>query len=91
MYALKVLASLGLAEMSLDVVCRATLVARMRYASPCWWGAISAAEQMQLQGTLNRAARWRLCVRPPPSLLDLCGTADRGFFSDVLSDPSHLL
>jgi len=48
MYALKVLESLGLAKMSLDVVCRATLVDRMLYASPCWWGAILAADRTRL-------------------------------------------
>jgi len=60
---------------------------------PCWWGAISAFDRTRLQDTLNRAARWRLCVWPPHSLIDLCEAADWrdcGLFSDILSDPSNL-
>jgi len=37
LYALKTLKSHGLPPQALDTVCRATLLARLTYASPCWW------------------------------------------------------
>lgn len=84
MYALKVLKASGLPQGSLDMVCRATLVARLMYASPCWWGAISSADRSRLQATLNRVARWGLCSKPPHQMADLCADADRTLFNTIL-------
>jgi len=91
MYALKVLQTSGLPQRSLDLVCRATLVARIMYASPCWWGAISAADRARLQATLDRVARWGLCSWPPLQLADLCVRADRTLFGTILAGGSHVL
>ena len=56
-YAHKVLKFHGLSLKSLDAVYRATLVARLLYASPCWWDAVSAADRARLQSVPDRAAR----------------------------------
>jgi len=48
-YALKVLKSCGLPTKSLDLVYRPTMVARVIYASPCWWGDLSAANHGKLR------------------------------------------
>src|SRR6266581_8441469 len=65
MHALKVLKTSGLPLRSLSSVCRATLVARLLYASPCWWGDISEADKLRLQATLRRAVAWGVCSGPP--------------------------
>ena len=54
-HALKVLKTSGLPIRSLTSVCQATLVARLLYAAPCWWGSISEADKLRLQATLRRA------------------------------------
>ena len=90
-YALKVLKFHGLSLDSLDAVCSATLVARLLYASPCWCGAASAVDRARLQSALYRASRWGLCLRRPPSIIDLCGQADHTLFVTFLSDSSQVL
>ena len=91
MYALKVLKSSGLSPSSLDLVFSATLVSRLLYASPAWWGAVSEADKHRLQAALDRAARWGLCSWPPRSLRALCGAADITLFQAVLSNPDYVL
>src|SRR5258708_989024 len=90
-YALKALRSSGLSLLSLDRVCRATMVARILYASPCWWGAIYGADRDRLQAAINRAARWCLCLKPPTSVSELCTRADRTLFKAVLENRDHVL
>src|SRR6266496_1772917 len=65
LHALKVLKCSGLPMRSLTTVCRATLVARLLYASPCWWGDISETDKHRLQATLKRAVSWGVCSGPP--------------------------
>jgi len=55
-YGLKVLKSCGLPTESLNLVYRATIVACVIYASPCWWGDLSAADRGKLQAVLDRAS-----------------------------------
>ena len=52
MYALRVLRSHGLFVNPLWEVTRATLVARLLYASPTWWGFLDAGGKRRLQATL---------------------------------------
>ena len=55
LHALKVLKSSGLPMNSLTIVCRATLAARITYASSSWWAAISESDRGRLQGAFIRA------------------------------------
>ena len=86
-YPLKVLKSHGLPMKALDAVYRATLIARLLYTSPCWWGAVSAADRARLQSALNRVARWGLCHRHPSLIVDFCRQADHALFSAILLRP----
>ena len=90
-YALKVLKTAGLSLSSLDLVCTATMVSRLLYASPAWWGVVSEADKHRLQSALDRVARWALCSWPPRSLAALCGRADSVLFKAVLDNPAHVL
>jgi len=70
---------------------RATIVARVIYSSPCWWGDFSAADRGRLQAVFDRASRWGLCARNPLSLLDLCDQADRALFGAGATKTQHVL
>jgi len=90
-HALQVLKTSGLPIRSLNMVCRATMVARLTYASPSWSGNLAVADQGRIQAALNRAARWGLCSRDPLSFEDLCVQSDSTLFTSILSNPHHVL
>ena len=91
LYALKTLKDCGLPYPFLSIVLRSTLVARLAYASPCWWGPLSAQDKDRLQKPLNRATRWGLYSSPPLSLSALLDHADSTLFQSTRSNPLHVL
>ena len=80
---------------SLYNVCRATLVSRMTYAAPAWYGFTKgftkAADRSSLQAVLTKATRWGLNLKPAPQIVDLVNSADQKLFSKILSFSSHVL
>jgi hypothetical protein len=60
-YALKTLKSHGFSDIHLHNICQATLVARLIYGSPSWWGFIKAEHQDTLEAVLRKASRCGLC------------------------------
>ena len=86
LYALKTLKSHGLPPQALDTVCRATLLARLTYASPCWWGALSATDRDRLQAVINRAVKWGVCQSLNGGIPAICDKYDHKLFSSVLSN-----
>ena len=79
LYALKILKAHGLPTTSLYNVCRATLVSRMTYAAPAWFGFTKAANRVDLQAVLTKATRWGLNIKPAPQLEDIVKAADQIF------------
>jgi len=53
LYGLKTIRSYGLTGESLHDVTRATLIARLIYAAPAWWGFVSLAERDRIQSVIN--------------------------------------
>lgn len=91
LYALKVLKTHGLDPASLHHVCQATIVSRLTYASPSWWGFASKEDSLRLQSVLNRAKRWGLCDKALPPIEEICGKLECNLFQKVLSSPAHPL
>jgi len=91
LHALKVLKTSGLPMHSLTTVCRATLAARLTYASPAWWAATSEADKGRLQGALKRAVKWGVSNSPPLDFESLCRQADETLFNAALQNSSHVL
>jgi len=54
LYGLKTLRAHGLAGKSLWYVTQATLIARILYAAPAWWGFLNAAERVALSRSLTK-------------------------------------
>ena len=81
LYALKILKAHGLPTTSLYNVCRATLVSRMTYAAPAWYGFTKAADRSSLQAVLTKATRWGLDVKPASQIEDLVNSADQKLFT----------
>jgi len=58
LYGLKTLRAHGLAGKSLWDVTQATLIARILYAAPAWWGFLNAAEKDRIESVINEAQRY---------------------------------
>ena len=53
LYALKLLKSRGLDPTSLKIVCKATIISRLTYAAPLWWGYASVDDRLRLQSIIS--------------------------------------
>ena len=91
MYALRVLRAHGLKGDSLWDVSRATLVARLTYASPAWWGYTSEKQKHRLHKLLLKLQRCGFLPAQFDTMADLCGAADDALFRSILSNEHHVL
>ena len=91
LYALKVLKAHGLKGIELSGVCRATMISKLSYASPAWWGYTTAMDHARLQATVNKAKRWGIYDRDAPDLEAIINRSDQMLFKNVLNDSTHVL
>ena len=91
MYALKVLRSRGLSGQQLWDVTTQTLVARMLYASPVWWGFIDAGSRNEIEAVIRRLIRLNYLPSEFGLFEEMCRKADTALFSAVLNDSTHVL
>ena len=85
-YALRVLRCHGLSNAALQLVYRATVVARLTYAASTWRGFTKASDRQHIDSVIDRARRLGYC-RPDlslPTFDELCDTADDKLFSNVV-------
>ena len=90
LYALKTLKHHGLPLSSLSLTCKLTLLPRLVYASPCWWGSIGEDSRLRLQGVVNRAGRWGLCNQSI-DINSICCQSDTTLFQAASSNSHHVL
>ena len=91
LYAVKLLKSHGLDQQSIKDVCHATVISRLTYASPAWWGFCNAADKQWLQSIANRAVRWGYLDAATASIETICNKRDIDLFNRLLLNPSHVL
>ena len=91
MYALRVLRAHGLHGDSLCDVTRSTLVAKLIYASPAWWGYISNASKMRLQTIIQKLQKSGFLPWHFETVSALCDSADDVLFQSILHNENHVL
>jgi hypothetical protein len=91
LYALKVLKAHGLSLNALSDICRATLVAKLTYASPAWIGYTTTMERNRLQAVLSKARRWGVYLSSAPEFEDIVDKADQILFKKTLANRCHVL
>jgi len=91
LYALRTVRSHGLVAPALWDVTKATLLAKMMYASPAWWGFVDGDGQRRLQAIMNRLVKQGFLPSSTFSFSDACDSSDRALFEAVLSNPDHVL
>lgn len=91
LYALKTLREHGLKGEKLFQVCRATLISKLVYASPAWWGFCSKHDRNKMQAIVNKAIKWELYSTNKPNIEDICSQADGTLFKNIICNQSHVL
>jgi len=84
LYAFCVLHIHGLPSVSLQDVFRTTILAKIQYCSPAWFGYCSAADRARLDGFLKRCKRRGFCEKELPSVTQIFDDADNIFFAGIL-------
>ena len=72
-------------------VTRATMVARLLYASPSWFEFLKAADLHRLENLIRRAKRGNYLPEDGPSFASLPTLADNSLFQSIVSNPDHVL
>src|SRR6218665_1476111 len=91
LYALHVLRSHGLSDVSLHGVTKATAVARLLYAAPAWWGFTTAEDRNKLEQFLNRTRRMGYLPGDSPAVSEMVHDAEDKLLSAVTSNQFHVL
>ena len=91
LYAIRTLRAQGLSGAHLWNVTRATIVARMTYASPSWWGLLDEGNRQRLQAVLTKMQKQGLLPCDHPTMMELCDAADTKLFAAILHNPHHVL
>jgi len=76
---------------AIHTVFKATVVAKLSYASPAWWGFTSTDDRNRLEAFLRRSVR--LGYRHPSDLTFsiICEQFDETFFNSIKHNANHLL
>ena len=90
LFALRTLQRHGLPTTALHTVFQATVVAKLAYASPAWWGYTNAADR-RLESFLRRSVQFDHRAASAPTLATICAAADDKLFRNIISNTQHLL
>lgn len=91
LYALRTLRYHGLNSGSIQAIFQATVVAKLTYASPAWWGFASATDRNRLETFLLRAVSFGYRSASAPPLATLCDEAESKLFAAITTNTHHLL
>jgi len=91
LFALRTLRHHGLPVGAIHTIFQATVVAKLSYTSPAWWGFTSAADRARLETFLRRSVRFGYRAESFPTLAAICSQADNRLFNNIKNNPSHLL
>ena len=90
LYAIRILKAKGLNEKLIQTVFKATVLARLSYASQFSWGFANSSERDRLEAFLRKATRCNFfdgCI----TFEELVTAADQKLFNSILSNPLHVL
>src|SRR6218665_3847256 len=87
LYTLKTLRSRGMPAPALH----ATMLARLTYASPAWWGYLTAEDRDRIDRFYQRAIRGGFLLSDAPTVDTLAQRADDALFGAIIWDRCHVL
>src|SRR6218665_3439446 len=91
LHALRILRAHGLPQDALHNVAKATLLSRLLYASPSWWGMTSADERLKIERFINKSRRLGYLPANQPTMETMTDEADRRLLRAVVTCNNHVL
>jgi hypothetical protein len=91
LFALRTLRQHGLPTNALQTVFQATVVVKLAYASPAWWGFASAADKARIESFHRRSVHFSYHADSAPTFASICAAADDKLFALIKSNSRHLL
>ena len=91
MHALRVLRSHGCPITDLQRVFKATIIAKLTYASSSWIGLATARDLSRINAFLHRCICSGLCCQNTISFEEMCDISDSRLFSSIHSQTDHLI
>ena len=90
LFALKIMKSFGLTPAILQTIFKSlVIISKLLYASPSWWGFISAQNKDMLVAFLNKAIRFGYYKVNDPGLYELQNNIERKLFQNIASNPAQ--
>jgi len=90
LYALRVLRTHGMDDVSLQTIFRSVVISKLMHASSAWWGFAAASDHQRLAAFIRRSDRSRFVPANLPTFADLCHDADEKMFAAITSDRNHV-
>ena len=91
LYALRILRSHGMKNKDLMIVYQVTVISRLQYASPAWWGFTNVSQRERLESFLRKSIKSGFHSISSPSFASICDGADSRFLGNMVSNDLHIL
>jgi len=78
-------------DAQLQLIYRAVVIAKLRYASRSWWGFTNASHRQRFEGFLRRGRCYGLYLADQPTIVQLIEEADETLFNNIIYTPLHIL
>jgi len=75
----------------IQTIFKSVAVAKLRYASPAWYGFSNARDHSRIDSFLRRAAKFGFIAQSGVKFDDMCDESDDKLFRDVMSNSNHVL
>lgn len=90
-FAIRTLRAHGLKGPNLWQVTHSTLISRLTYASPAWWGLLDAGDKIQLEAAFRKVYKQGLVSPTLKTLSEICNASDSALFASILGNKQHVL
>ena len=91
LFALRTLKQHGLSEQCLRTVFKSTVISKLLYASPAYWGFLTAHNKNLIDSFLRRAIRFGYYSTADPDLVSLIEKSENNLFNSIFENPNHVL
>ena len=78
-------------QASLQNIFKATVVPKMLYAIPSFWGFLTSQLKNNLQSILNRARKLNFYLPSDKSVIDLVNKQEQDLYIKIVTDNDHIL
>ena len=75
----------------LQKVFQSTVISRLQYASPAWWGFTTAAQRDRFEAFLRKSVKTGFYSENSPSFASICDVADDNYLHSVEMNKDHIL